>query len=149
MNNIRSFLLVLLLACPLFAVAQWQWVDKDGRKVYSDRAPPSDVPAKNVLQQPGGGTLSSYSSDAPAPAASSPGAPSASDSSKKAADDGDEARRKAMAQNCERAKGSLLVLRSGIRLKAANAKGEVDYITDAERTGEIDRLQAIIAADCK
>ncbi|WP_216088085.1 DUF4124 domain-containing protein, partial [Shigella flexneri] len=31
-----------------------QWVDKDGRKVFSDRPPPVDVPAKNILKQPGG-----------------------------------------------------------------------------------------------
>ena len=36
------------------AFAQWQWIGNDGRKVYSDRPPPSDIPAQNVLRQPGG-----------------------------------------------------------------------------------------------
>ena len=39
------------LALP--ALAQWQWIDKDGRKVFSDRAPPADVAEKNILKQPG------------------------------------------------------------------------------------------------
>jgi hypothetical protein len=47
--------LVLGLCCLAWAVAQaqWQWVDKDGRKVFSDRAPPPDIPARNILRQPG------------------------------------------------------------------------------------------------
>ena len=45
------------LACAFRALclAQWQWIDKDGRKVFSDRAPPPDIPAKNILKQPVGG----------------------------------------------------------------------------------------------
>jgi hypothetical protein len=50
----------------LAASAQWQWTDKDGRKVYSDRAPTSDVPEKNILKRPGGKATPS----AAAPAAS-------------------------------------------------------------------------------
>jgi hypothetical protein len=36
--------LLLAVAGASFAIpalAQWQWIDKDGRKVYSDRSPPS------------------------------------------------------------------------------------------------------------
>ena len=36
------------------AMAQWTWMDKDGRKVYSDKAPPPDVLEKNILKRPGG-----------------------------------------------------------------------------------------------
>lgn len=38
----------------LTAAAQWQWLEKDGRKVYSDRAPPADVLEKNIVKRPGG-----------------------------------------------------------------------------------------------
>lgn len=49
-------LLLLAVACTwaLGAAAQWQWIDKDGRKVFSDRPPPQEIPDKNVLKQPGG-----------------------------------------------------------------------------------------------
>ena len=49
-------LLLLAVACTwaLGAAAQWQWIDKDGRKVFSDRPPPAEVPAKSILKQPGG-----------------------------------------------------------------------------------------------
>lgn len=59
-------------ATSLAAMAQWQWVDKDGRKVYSDRPPPADVPEKNILKQPG-----YRSAVAPAPAAAPASAASA------------------------------------------------------------------------
>ena len=36
------------------AAAQWQWLDKDGRKVFSDRAPPSEVLEKNIVKRPRG-----------------------------------------------------------------------------------------------
>ena len=49
-------LVMLAWACTLSvgAQAQWQWLDKDGRKVFSDLAPPPDIPLKNILHQPGG-----------------------------------------------------------------------------------------------
>ncbi len=49
--------LVLLLAGWAFALsaaAQYQWIGKDGRKVFSDRPPPADVQEKDILRQPGG-----------------------------------------------------------------------------------------------
>ena len=45
---------VFFLVCLGTAQAQWQWIDKDGRKVYSDRSPPSDILEKNILKRPGG-----------------------------------------------------------------------------------------------
>lgn len=49
--------LLLAVACTwaMGAAAQWQWIDKDGRKVFSDRPPPQDILEKNILKQPGGG----------------------------------------------------------------------------------------------
>jgi hypothetical protein len=38
---------------PLSAQAQWQWLDKDNKKVFSDQAPPPEVPEKNILRRPG------------------------------------------------------------------------------------------------
>ncbi|MDP1953071.1 MAG: DUF4124 domain-containing protein [Polaromonas sp.] len=49
--------LLLLLAAwtlSLSAAAQWQWIDKDGRKVFSDRPPAADIKEKDILKQPGG-----------------------------------------------------------------------------------------------
>lgn len=45
---------MLFLVCLGTVQAQWQWIDKDGRKVFSDRSPPSDIQEKNILKRPGG-----------------------------------------------------------------------------------------------
>jgi hypothetical protein len=53
--------LILAVAGASFAFsafAQWQWIDKDGRKVYSDRSPSSDIPEKNILKRPGNARIS-------------------------------------------------------------------------------------------
>ncbi|MBB1653148.1 MULTISPECIES: DUF4124 domain-containing protein [Delftia] len=80
MHATKLVLLAALAACSLSAAAQWQWVDATGRKVFSDRAPPPDIPAKNILRQPGG--------SAPAPAAAAPSsAPAATDAAAQTAAD--------------------------------------------------------------
>ena len=47
-------LVVTLGLLATSAFAQWTWLDKDGRKVYSDKAPPTDVLEKNIIKRPGG-----------------------------------------------------------------------------------------------
>ena len=42
---------VLAAGACTAALAQWKWVDKDGRTVFSDRPPPADVPAKSIQQR--------------------------------------------------------------------------------------------------
>ena len=54
MTFFRPMMLAGLCLVSAQAFAQWQWIGNDGRKVYSDRPPPSDIPAQNVLRQPGG-----------------------------------------------------------------------------------------------
>ena len=76
MKLIYSLLAVVLVGTCMTAFAQWQWVDKDGRKVFSDRAPPPDILDKNILKRPVG-RVSNVApvSDAPgseAPLAASP-----------------------------------------------------------------------------
>ena len=115
------------LALP--ALAQWQWIDKDGRKVFSDRAPPADIAQKNILKQPGSkapapapGTDAEAAAPAPSVTASAPTAKASApklsgkdaelEARKKQADDleaankqaEDEKMAKARADNCARAK---------------------------------------------
>lgn len=54
--NITPKHLILALAGWAFALsaaAQYQWVGKDGRKVFSDRPPPADIQDKDIIKQPG------------------------------------------------------------------------------------------------
>ena len=157
-------------AFSLTALAQWQWIDKDGRKVYSDRSPPADIPAKNILKMPRGSRIVAQ----PVPN-EDPGAPSAPpvkngantpkltgkdaqlEARKKQAEDEEAAKKqvdeeklaKAKADNCDRAKKALAGFESGQRVPYTNAKGERDYMDDNMRAAEIKRIQGIVASDCK
>jgi hypothetical protein len=164
MKMIRTLSLLLVCAFPLSGFAQWQWIDLDGRKVFSDRAPPPEIPQKNIVKQPSGSIQSlptaNLAPEGPASAASASkpsGKDPALEAKKKQAEDEEAAKRKTAtdkvaqdrAQNCERARSSLTVLQSGIRMKAPNANGDMEYLSDTSRASEVQRVQAIVASDCK
>lgn len=157
---------------PALACAQWQWIDKDGRKVFSDRSPPPDIPARSILKQPGGKSAPPPPAEAQEPgaapsgpavvakaAASSPkisGTDKSLEDKKKQSEQAELAKKKAeeekvaqaKAENCEQAKRALQVIVSGVRIRIPNAKGELEYLTDTQRSAETKRLQGI-TADCK
>lgn len=160
-----------LLALPV--LAQWQWTDKDGRKVFSDRAPPADIPGTSILKQPAGknssglsGAATGTASPVPALSASVPvktaSAPKLSGKDaelevrKKQADGLEKAKKeeeaeklaKARADNCERAKKGQATLKSGVRIAVTNARGEREFMDDTARSAETRRLQAIAESDC-
>lgn len=174
--KLASRTLVLAIAGGSFALtafAQWQWIDKDGRKVFSDRSPPADIKEKDILKQPAGrnrvAALPNAESVAAAPTAAASAAPGKAsapklsgkdaqlEAKKKQADDEEAAKKKAedekvakgKAENCERAKRSVAGLESGVRVSTTNAKGEREFMDDKARATETKRLQDIVAADCK
>lgn len=160
-----------LCAVPLAAAAQWQWIDKDGRKVFSDQAPPPDVPDKNILRRAGapvarhGASLTpavsdAASSEAPAPAASGPkpsGVDKDLEEKARKAEEAEKAKQaaeaqkvaKARADNCGRARQGKATMDSGIRVARVNAQGEREIMDDKARTAEQQRLQSVIDSDCK
>lgn len=164
-----SKLLLLTLACAfsLGAAAQWQWIDKDGRKVFSDRPPPVDIPDKNILKQPG--STSSQRSTPPVPAADAASTPAAAASTaaasgkdkeleeKKAqAEAAEAAKKKAEAEkiakikadNCARARQAKAAYDSGRLIATTNAQGERVFLDEAGRAAETKRLEGIIATEC-
>ncbi|MDM0073152.1 DUF4124 domain-containing protein [Variovorax sp. J2P1-59] len=154
---------------PLGAQAQWQWVDKDNKKVFSDQAPPPDIPEKNILRKPGGPTKRLSFSTPPAPAEAAPEAAPAAGSAKptgvdkelsekaKKAEEAEKAKQAAEAQkvaqakaeNCNRARQGKATMDSGIRVARVNAQGEREIMDDNARASEQQRLQSVIDADCK
>jgi len=153
-----------LCALSLSVSAQWQWIDKEGRKVFSDRPPPADVPERNILKQPGSHLQISDTPAAKAPAAPAPAAtarPAGEDPAlvqkKKQAADAEAAKRqqedervaRIRADNCSRARQAKAGLEAGGRLSRINEKGERVYLDDAERAAEAQRLQGIIDDNCR
>lgn len=172
-------LLLLAIACTwaMGAAAQWQWIDKDGRKVFSDRPPPQEIPDRSILKQPSGGrpTLAApaavpadgtpaaaaadAASAAPRAAASAAGSgkdkaleekkaqAEAAEAAKKKAEEDKVA--KAKADNCNRARQAKAAFDSGRPITQSNAQGERIFLDEAGRAAETKRLDGIIAADCK
>jgi hypothetical protein len=165
MKFIRFLACGLLCLTALTVAAQWQWIDADGRRVFSDRVPPADVPEKNIVKRPGGnrGAAISYPSAtpvaaeaAPAPAATS-GVDKALQEKRKKAEDEQAAKRKveddraaqARAENCGRAQQAKVGLDSGQRIARTNDKGEREFMDDSARAAEAERLQGIISENCR
>ena len=153
-------------------MAQYQWIDANGRKVFSDQPPPANVSAKKIVQQPGKIAPEVVSTDADSDAtpkadvAAAPASPAAVkakvvdkelEAKKKKADDvlaakkqvELEAQTKARVENCARAKNAKATLDSGLRISQINAKGERGVMDDATKAAESKRIQGIIAEDCK
>jgi Domain of unknown function (DUF4124) len=168
MTPFRALTLACLLAAPALAGAQWMYLDKDGRKVFSDKAPPPETPPGKILRQPG---MKKAAADAPQAPASTPAQAAAAPASAPRISGKDkeleerrkqveaaeaeknkaraEAQAKVQAENCARAKQMKATLDSGQRIARMNAKGEREIMDDAQRAAEGKRIDGIIAADCK
>lgn len=156
--------LICLAAClyALTASAQWQWVDKDGRKVFSDMAPPADIPDKNIVKRPGSRGPGSFPSAASAPAepasaATPAGVDKALSEKKKQADAAEAAKRKAQedrnaqirAENCARAQQAKAGVDAGGRMTRINERGEREFMDESAIATESQRLQGLIDENCR
>lgn len=162
MNAFRVALIALVCSAPLAAAAQWQWIDAAGRKVFSDQAPPPDVPPSRILRQPGQrgpAAVQPEAAPAEAPAAALPSAAGVDktlEERRKQADAAAAAKQKAeeekvaalRAENCASARKHKETLDSGIRLARVNDKGEREVMDDAARAAEMKKVEAVIARDC-
>ena len=145
------------------AQAQYVWVDEHGRKQLSDRPPPTSVPAKNILKQPGGVP---QVQDAEPAAAASPSSSAASgplsladrdadykkrqlEKADKDAKAADEAKQKlAKRKNCEIARAYMSQLASGERIGVVGNNGERAFMNDAERTRRTAETNRVLN-DCR
>ena len=169
--------LVVALATASFALsafAQWQWIDKDGRKVFSDRSPPAEINEKDILKRPGSRgsvavAVTAAGESAPAvpaltiSAAAKGSAPKLTgkdaqlEAKKKQAEEEEAGKTKAedekvvaaKADNCNQAKRYLSTLDSGVRMANTNAKGEREIMDDSKRAEEKKRAQGVADTSCK
>lgn len=165
MKLIQTLILAAFAIASAPALAQWQWLDKDGRKVFSDRAPPPDVPDRNILKRPGEALRISDDRAAPVPAGTATSAPAAVQSTgqdkelsakRKQAAEAEAAKRQqetertaaARAETCERARRTKAGLDAGQRATRLNDKGEREFLDEAGVAAETQRLQGIINESC-
>jgi type IV secretory pathway VirB10-like protein len=174
MKLIQSLLIVALSTLCFNAIAQWQWIDKEGHKVFSDRAPPPEILDKNIIKRPGGRAQPPQPSQASADPANAVDAPNDAplppvppagksnlekelEAKKKQTQIAEAAKRKAadeqMArakiENCSRARQAKASLDSGMQIGRVNAAGAREVMDEAARAEEIKRIQGIIGRDCQ
>lgn len=170
MKMIHLLLMAALAGLGGAASAQWQWIDKDGHKVFSDRAPPTEIPDKNILKRPGIRVPMAPASDAvageatpaaapalPLPAKQVGGLDKELEAKKKQAQEAEATKRKAAEEemtkakieSCARAKQTKTTFESGVRIVNTNAAGERVYMDDATRAQELKRIDGVIARDCR
>jgi len=176
MKILQTLFIAALATTCMGAFAQWQWVDKDGRKVYSDRAPPADILDKNILKRPMGRSQAgptevgaASASAEPTSASAVPAVPASAagsnvspldkeiETKKKLAAEAEVARKKAEVEriakaeieSCALAKQAKASLDSGVRISRTNAAGEREVMDDAARANELKRIAGIMKTDCK
>lgn len=177
MNPARLFLLVASLSFSLSAWAQYQWIDHNGRRVFSDRPPPADIADKNILAQPGAKlppptAQTSAPNDAAAEAdAATPqdgaqaSAPASGvdpalqkelDKKQQQAEAAEAAEQKAQEQrqaatradNCRRARNAVATLESGRRIAQVNEKGEREIMSDTQRQTDLAHARQMVRDNC-
>ena len=176
MKKLFPVLTLVLFSFCSAALAQWQWLDKDGRRVFSDRAPPPDVMEKDILKRPNGAMkapapIATGSVEAEGGATPNAAAPAKAplpggvdkeletkkNQLEKQAADAEAAKRraeddritKAKIENCALAKQGIANLNSGQRMTRTTASGEREVLDDAARATERARIQAVVDSDCK
>jgi hypothetical protein len=156
-----------LVSLPV--AAQWVWKDSNGRTVYSDRSPPPDVKATQIIRQPSTPVLASPASTAnptdAAKASTDKSQPASgpktlaeremefrkrqqerAESEKKAQEDQQKAAAKAA--ECERARGSLKGLEDGQRVVRTDASGNREFLDDTQREAEVERTRKMVQSLC-
>ena len=174
---VRSTIIVTIVLAGFASTpssAQWAWKDANGRVVYSDRPPPSDVKPASIMRQPTTQTLANPAPAAAAPddaakpadgkspdAKSAPSGPKTiaeremdfrkrqqerADNDKKAAEE--QAKSAAKTAECERARGYMKSLEDGVRITRTDASGNREFLDDAQRAAEVERTRKIIQGAC-
>lgn len=147
---LRSWLVGLVLATTAMCVSAqvYEWRDEQGRRIYGDM-PPVGVDATLVR----GATPART----PDPDAASAAAErelqrreAQSERTEAAAQEAVERERAAERERaCGQARGQLVALESGQRLARFNEQGEREFLTDEQRTEEIERTRRFITDNCQ
>lgn len=157
------------------AAAQWAWKEDNGRVVYSDRPPPPGIRSTQILRQPNvampepartaspaaGGEGDKAGSAPGAQQAAAPAAPKSiaeremdfrkrqqerAEAERKATED--QQKSAAKAAECDRSRGYLKSLEDGVRITRTDASGNREFLDDAQRAGEIERVRKLVQQHC-
>ncbi len=143
---------LIAAACALVAIGAaaqvYKWVDKDGKVQYSDQPPPPDAAKATAQKIDASPTVS---------APVKPLADKAKDFDKRKTEAAEKAKKsdaeaqvaKQKETNCMQARGNLKVLQDAPKLTRVNKDGEIVFVEDSEREGEMAKAQKSIDEFCK
>lgn len=120
------------------------------RKIFSNALPGAGPATPEA-------TDSAASTAAPAPAPKDTGVDKSLEAKKKQAEAAEAAKKKAeddriaraKVDNCRLAKQAKATFDSGARVARTNGAGEREYLDDATRAAEVQRIQGVIDTDCR
>ena len=130
--------LTIGLGAATLAHAQWGWTDKDGRRVFSDQAPPNSVPDKSVFKQPAGkgpATITPIKEETAAEKAATETAKAAGEAAKAASDAAKAAPPKSAASSAD-------------DVATDKKKKELEAAVTAKKKAEADKFAASQATNC-
>lgn len=150
--------LAALIATP--AVAQYKWVDENGRTVYSDQPPP---PGRALVKQlippepappasaPAAGNPASATGARPSPAERDKAARQRAEEARKVSErQAEQARRTAeLRQACADRQADLRVLDSGARILRVDADGERAFMNEDEINRRRQILVQALQDECR
>jgi hypothetical protein len=175
MNMTRVLSAVLLVAAgviaPGLAMAQYQWVDDNGRMVFSDRPPPASVapskvkvipvkaptkPAEKAAEVDAKPLANQVATNSPSPAAPKSTADKDLEAKKRALDAEEAAKKQKaeaerqtkMAAACTDTSSGIRSLESGTRIATTNVKGEREFLGDEEKSKRLNDLKKDFAENC-
>ena len=156
--------LLAVAASGASAQAIYKWRDASGQLHISDTPPPSDTPAKDIIQRPAPRAAAVHEAGSAASAATASANADAGDSElakKKKKLDQDKAQAAAIekvkaeqqqadarAAACASAQQTARTMSAGGRIARVNANGEKEFLDDAAIAGELRRAQDAVAQSC-
>ena len=164
-RSFTSLSLALLLSAsvaPVVAFAQFVWLDNHGVKQYSDRPPPASVPLNRILKSPSNAQSSALGAPATPsiesrsaaasgslavarPAAPETTAERNTDYNKRKMEQAEKDKKAQQAAllatekaaNCEKIRAYQRTLEDGTRISSVDKNGERNYLSDEQRSAEI------------
>jgi Domain of unknown function (DUF4124) len=130
----------LLAGCYIASAEIYQWTDKDGQTVFSERPSP-DATQKVIKPKFGKGLSAKPKAEATPPTTSKT-------DSKQAADKPKEPTPAEKSANCAKARDVLNHLNTTNRLRAKDDKGVIVYLPEEDRKARLDEARKSIKSWC-
>ncbi|MFN0040664.1 MAG: DUF4124 domain-containing protein [Burkholderiales bacterium] len=156
---ILAAMAVVGLAIPHLSVAQtYKWTDSEGKVHYSDKPPPANIKKSVTVKPPSRAGVSATADEraGAAPAGPKTAAEQEAEFRQRKVETAEKEARQKQAdaeqenkkRNCENARRYLATVQDGGRISRYNAKGEVEYLEEAQYAQEAQNAKKSVDSWC-